>query len=207
MYDELEAEIAATQRSILAKFDALDLASSEFGNNADFIKREIVNNLNSYTDARHPTNFLDGTLDDYLNNKARYHFVPYDNGNILCVITYDSLPELYQDIIKYIAKEFTEANGYTKQDLRDYVIDIAKSSPIARFDLKTKKGKVAVELYTPEEKFLAIDCLKAIIPTFDLYNTWREKVKKTLSDPKYAGELQHIYDEISGSKGVSHEND
>lgn len=170
MYDELEKEINNVQQRILAAFDTLDLASDSFGKNKDFISREIVNNLNSYTDTKHPTNFF-GTLEDFIQNKALYHFAPYDKGKSVCIVKYDSLPDVYQEIITDMLNEFEEANGYTKQDLRDLVINIAKSNPIVRFDIKNKKGKVIMELYTPEEKFLAIDCLKAIIPTLEEYNT------------------------------------
>ena len=41
------------------------------------------------------------------------------------------------------------------------------------------KNKELMKLYTPEEKFLAIDCLKARIPELEEYNTWYEKVIKT----------------------------
>ena len=203
MYDKLEEEIAKIQARILAKFDALDLSDSTLGNNSDYITREVVRNLNKYTAHDHPTNFF-GELPDFLDNKALYHFAVFDSlnpktGEIVrpCIVKFSSLPEVYQEILELIAAEFIEANGYTKQDLRNLVKEIAKSNPLNRFDIKNNAGDVITELYTPEEKFLAIDALKAIIPTLEEYNTWYEKVKKVLSDPKYAGDLQRIYDEVS----------
>lgn len=203
MYDELEKEISKVQARILAMFDALDLGDKSLGASDDFITREIVTNLSRYADSKHPTNFL-GTLDDFLDNKALYHFALFDKvngrtGQIVapCIVKYSSLPDVYQELLESIAAEFTESNGYVKQDLRDRVVDIAKSSPLARFDVIAKLGYVVTELYTPEEKFIAIDALKAIIPTLEEYNTWYGKVKKTLSDPKFAKDLQRIYDEVS----------
>jgi hypothetical protein len=44
-------------------------------------------------------------------------------------------------------------------------------------------------VYTPEEKFIVADVLRAILPTLELYKTWLEKVKKVLGDSsKYSTE-------------------
>ena len=196
MYDAINEEIATVQNRILQRFDQLDLADKDLGGSRDFITREIVSNLNNYTDYNHPTNFF-GTLDKYMQDKALYHFVPYDDNGRICMIKYSNLPEQYQEIIKAIAKEFTEANGYNKQDLRDIVKEIAKTSGVTVYNINDKKNHIVIDLYTPEEKFLAIDCLKAIIPTLEEYNTWYEKIQKTLSDPKYANDLQRIFDEVN----------
>lgn len=193
MYDALVNEIEEVQRRILASFDALDLKTIA---GDDYVTGEIVGKLNSYTSINRPTNFF-GTLDKFLDNRALYHFALLDEGKRICLISFSSLPEVYCELLEQLAAEFIEKPGYKKQDLRDLVTSIAKSNPTQRFDVRGKNGDLVAELFTPEEKFIAVDALKAIIPTLDDYETWYEKVKKTLADPKYAKDLQHIYDEAS----------
>lgn len=196
MYENLEKEIARIQQSILAKWDALDMG--RVGNRFDMIDRTIVDRLQKYSDINHPTNFF-GPLSKFLKNKALYHFAPFDGDDgSMCIAKYSLLPDYYQNIIELIADEFTEGNGYTKQDLRDRVIQIGKSKSLDPISLMTNKNKELMKLYTPEEKFLAIDCLKARIPELEEYNTWYEKVIKTLSDSKYSdADRQKIFDAIN----------
>lgn len=197
MYDEIEKEIEGIQRSILAKWDTLDM--TQIGN-GDFVQQNLVN-LNMYSVIDRPTNFF-GTLDKFINNKALYHFAAYDQmtdaGVRPCIAKFSSLSDAYKEIITAIDKEFTEANGYLKQNLRDAVTAIAKTSPLVVYDIKDKKGKVITTLYAPEEKLLAVDAFKARIPELEEYNTWYGKVQKTLADQKYSdADLQKIYDEIN----------
>ena len=174
MYEAVEKEIENIHKSILASWDALDLTKlAEPFNKQAFIKNHIINELNVYTDINHPTNFF-CTLAEYIEGKkknALYHFAPFDEGNSLCAVAYDSLPDLYQEVIKSIAEEFTNDNGYLKQDLRDRVVEIAKTGPLDVYVLKNKNNKELIKLYNPEEKFLAIDCLKAMIPELEEYDT------------------------------------
>ncbi|MBP5469609.1 MAG: hypothetical protein J6Z11_10240 [Candidatus Riflebacteria bacterium] len=108
------------------------------------------------------------------------------------------MPDLYQDIIKAIAGEFIAANGYTRQDLRDRVIEIGKTSPIETYSLKTNKGKELIKIYNPEEKYLTIDALKAMLSGLDEYDTWYAKVQKVLSDNKYSdADRQKVFDAIN----------
>jgi hypothetical protein len=41
-------------------------------------------------------------------------------------------------------------------------------------------------LYTPEEKLIAIDTLKAMLPTLEHYQTWYDKVTRVMGDTKYS---------------------
>ena len=109
-----------------------------------------------------------------------------------------NLPEAWQEVIKAIAKEFTAENGYTRQEVRDIILDIAKSSPVTPYNIKDKSGKEVIKLYTPEEKLIANDALKVCISKLDLYDTWYNKVKKILSDKdKYSkADLERILQEI-----------
>ena len=195
MYKALEEEINEIQKSIIARWDALDL--SKIGNKFDMIDRSITQGLKLYSDTNHPTNFF-GTLDEFIKNKALYHFAPYDGPNGICVAKYSSLPDYFQEIITSINEEFCSANNYTKQDLRKLVIEIGKSDALKAYELKGNRGNNVITLYTPEEKFIAIDALKAMIPSLEEYNTWYAKIQKTLSDAKYSDDdRKKIFDAIN----------
>ena len=198
MYDAVEAEIDSIKQSILAKWDTLDLSKivNPF-DKQEFIKNHIVKDLNVYTNTKHPTNFF-GTLAQFIKNKALYHFAPFDSQNSICMIKYDSLPDLYQEIIVAIAEEFNNQNGYTRQEIRDRVTEIAKTSPVETYSLKDKNGNEVTKIYNPEEKFLAIDALKAVLPELDEYDAWYAKVQKVFSDKKYTdADRQKVLDALN----------
>lgn len=198
MYDAVEKEIENIKQSIVAKWDTLDMSKlvNPF-DNAAFIKNHIVNELNVYTDTKHQTNFF-GTLAQFIKGRALYHFVPFDTEGSICMIRYSSLPDLYQEIVVSIAEEFNRQNGYTRQEIRDKVTEIAKTSPIETYILKGKNGNEVTKIYNPEEKFLAIDALKAVLPELDEYDTWYAKVQRVLSDSKYTdADRQKILDALN----------
>ena len=198
MYDAVETEIEDIKQSILAKWDTLDM--SKLVNPFDkksFIKNHIVNSLNVYTDTKHPTNFF-GTLSQFIKNKALYHFAPFDTQNSISMFKFDSLPDLYQEIIIAIAEEFNKQNGYTRQEIRDRITEIAKTSPVEVYVLKDKNSNEVTKIYNPEEKFLAIDALKAVLPELDEYDAWYAKVQKVFSDSKYTdADRQKVLDALN----------
>ena len=198
MYDAVEKEINNIKQSILAKWDALDMKSlTNPFDKQDFIKNHIINELNVYTDTKHPTNFF-GTLSKFLQNKALYHFAPFDTQNSICMVKRSSLPDLYVDLIIAIAEEFNRGNGYTRPEIRDKITEIAKTSPIETYVLKGKNGNEVTKIYNPEEKFLAIDALKAVIPELDEYDAWYAKVQRVFSDKKYTdADKQKVLDALN----------
>ena len=198
MYDAVEKEIENIKQSIVAKWDTLDMSKlvNPF-DNAAFIKNHIVNELDVYTDTKHQTNFF-GTLAQFIKGRALYHFVPFDTEDRICIIKYSSLPDLYQEIVVSIAEEFNRQNGYTRQEIRDRITEIAKTSPIETYILKDKNGNEITKIYNPEEKFLAIDALKAVLPELDEYDAWYAKVQRVLSDSKYTdADRQKILDALN----------
>lgn len=130
-----------------------------------------------YIDTKSPTNFL-GPIEQFLKNKALYHFAPFDQvtaqGIKPCIVIYSSLTDVYKSIIKDIYDIIMkgDANGkeYTKQFVRDKIIEIAKSNIIEIINIKFTSTDT-VKLYTPEEKLLAIDTLKAMLPILQEYET------------------------------------
>lgn len=192
MYDALTAEIDGLQQSILASWQMLDL--NNIGNKADFLHHEVKDTL-YYVDIKAPTNFFVGGIDKFLKNQALYHFFPYDEmlstGQIRpCVVKYSSLPDIFQNIIKdifdTIQAGYEDTNGnsmyYTKQMVRDYIETIAKTSIIEVISLKDPNNIEFLKLYTPEEKLIAVDTFKALIPTLEQRKTWYDKVMKVLGD-------------------------
>lgn len=200
MYEAVEDTIDQVKKSILAKWDALDLTSMISTSKKDYVRNFVVGKLHSYSDINHPTGFF-CTLDEFIagtKKNALYHFAPFDDGNSICVAKFTSLSNFYQEIIVKIAKEFVAANGYTRQDVRDRVAEIGKTSPLEPYSLKTNKKKELIKIYNPEEKFLAIDALKAMLHSLDEYDTWYAKIQKVLSDTKYSdADRQRILDEIN----------
>ena len=190
MFDKLEEEIKNLQDSIVARWQALDL--DDIGTKGDYIHSNVKNAL-YYIDTKAPTNFL-GPLEKFINNKALYHFFPFDrqtaHGIIPCIVKYSSLPEVYQNIVKDIFEAITagykNSSGntvfYTKQQVRDLVEQIAKTSILQIYALKDPTGAEILTLYTPEEKLIAVDSLKALIPTLELRQTWYDKVTRTMGD-------------------------
>ena len=193
MYEELNKEIQGIQNSILARWQQLDLKS--IGNTNDFLHNSIKSGLHIYTDINRPTNFL-GSIENFIKNKALYHFAIFDQqtkqGILPCIVKYSSLPDVYQNIIKDIYEIISKGDEYTKQAftrqfVKNRITEIAQSNPMEVFDvIHDKNGDILFTLYTPEEKFIAIDTLKAMLPTLEEYQTWYEKVTRVLGDSKYS---------------------
>ena len=195
MFDALEEEIKSIQDSIVAKWQALDL--NDVGTKGDYIHHNIKNTT-FYLDTKAPTNFL-GTLEKFVNNKALYHFFPFDRptsrGVIPCIVKYSSLPDVYQSIVKDIfeavSKGYKNSSGnavfYTKQQVRAMIERIAKTNIFQVYALLDPAGVEILSLYTPEEKLIAVDALKALLPTLELKQTWYDKVTKTMgNEAKYS---------------------
>lgn len=189
MYEAITEEINGIQQSILARWQQLDLNNIV---QKDFVHRNIVGTLHKYLDTQNPTNFL-GSIEDFLKNKALYHFALFDkrtkNGIRPCIVKYSSLPDVYQNIISDIYNlistvDPTTNQPFTKQAVRNLITEVAQSNPMVVYEYKNY-----FKLYTPEEKFIAVDTLKAMLSTLELYQTWYDKVKRVLGDTsKYSRE-------------------
>lgn len=208
MYDKLSEEIENLQNSIRAKWNLTDnLNLNTYGNIFDYITQNIKT-LYIYTNIEGPTNFY-GTLDDFIKGKTLYHFESQDqiinNTKQICVVKYSSLPDLWQDLIKKIAAECTADNGWTKQEINDWIKSIAASSPTQKVDLYEsgqdgpRPGEIFATVYSPEEKEIAIDALKACRTQLELYKTWYDRVTRVLSDQsKYSkADLEKVLNEIN----------
>ena len=148
-----------------------------------------------YIDTKAQTNFL-GSVEKYLKNQSLYHFFPFDRqtstgGVIPCIVKYSSLPDVYQNIIKDIFDTITAGYqdassnnvGYTKQIVKNFIESIAKTSILQTITLTIPNTNTEfLTLYTPEEKLIAVDTLKALLPTLELRKTWYDKVTRVMGD-------------------------
>lgn len=192
MFDRLSEEIEGLQESILARWQALDL--NDVGEKTDYMHHNVKRTL-YYIDTKAQTNFL-GSVEKYLKNQALYHFFPFDRqtstGEVIpCIVKYSSLPDVYQNIIKDIFDTITAGYqdassnnvGYTKQIVKNFIESIAKTSILQTITLTIPNTNTEfLTLYTPEEKLIAVDTLKALLPTLELRKTWYDKVTRVMGD-------------------------
>lgn len=183
MYDMLSNEIDAIQRSLYWSWSYGESVAEIGESDQDWLKKNIRNIAYTYADEKRPTNFF-GEIEKYIKDKALYHFAVFDRPNRPCIIKFSTLPENYQKIILDIYKEISDPiNQYTKKNLKEIILNVVKSSPFEIIDIMHPViGQVFSTLYTPEEKFVAVDTLKAMLPTLELYQTWYDKVKRVLGD-------------------------
>lgn len=190
MYDMLSNEIDAIQRSLYWSWSYGESVAEIGERDQDWLKKNIRNIAYNYADEKRPTNFF-GEIEKYIKDKALYHFAVFDRPNRPCIIKFSTLPENYQNIIKDIYNEITKPeNQYTKAMVKELILAVVKSSPFEVTSLKHQTlGHTFSTVYTPEDKFIAVDTLKAMLPTLELYQTWYDKVKRVLGDPsKYSTE-------------------
>lgn len=184
MYDMLSKEIESIQQGLSWGWSNYGERVAAIGeNDQDWLKKNIRNTVYIYANEKTPTNFF-GEIDKFIKNKALYHFVPFDRSGKPCIVKFSSLPKEYQEIITNIYNDISDpTNNYTKDLVRELIMSIVKSNPFEQLNLKNiATAKQIIKLHTPEEKFLAVDTLKAMIPTLELYKTWYDKVIKVLGN-------------------------
>lgn len=190
MYDMLSKEIESIQSSLRWSWNYGESVAEIGERDQDWLKKNIRNIAYNYADEKRQTNFF-GEIEKYIKDKALYHFAVFDRPNKPCIIKFSTLPENYQNIIKDIYNEITKPeNQYTKAMVKELILAVVKSSPFEITSLKhSTLGHTFSTLYTPEEKFIAVDTLKAMLPTLEHYQTWYDKVKRVLGDTsKYSTE-------------------
>ena len=192
MYDELSQEISNLQQKILASWQAT--GTLKIDRPIDMIDAESKNMyyyaLNRDADFR-------GTIADFIQNKALYHFIAFDHGNSVCVVKFSSLPEEWQKLVKTVYDAYSpdtviEANYDTE------IEKISKTGPMEKVDIMDPNlGEIIETAWTPEEKLLVTDILKALKVEKQIANEdWREKVKQALKDYSQA-DLQTILDGVN----------
>jgi hypothetical protein len=92
----------------------------------------------------------------------------------------------FKEIAEGIFEEL-DGSGISGEELNKLLNTIAQTSPIEVLDLFNNKK---VMLYTPEEKYIAVEVLKKFKSEFD---TWRDKVLSTL-DKLEVDDLNELLD-------------
>lgn len=190
MYDMLSKEIEAIQSSLKYSWNYGEKVANIGEADQDWLKKSIRNIAYNYADEKRQTNFF-GEIEKYIKDKALYHFAVFDRPGKPCIVKFSALPENYQNIIKDIYNEISKSeNQYNKAMVKELILTVVKSSPFAITLLNHPTLEHTFStLYTPEEKFIAVDALKAMLPTLEHYQTWYDKVKRVLGDTsKYSTE-------------------
>jgi len=186
MYEALGEEIETIQQEILDSWAAT--GSPGFNAGQDYLKHEI-GGLYYYAQINRPADFS-GSVDDFMQNQALYHFFPFDDRskNVIqpCIVKLSSLPEEWQNLLKIVYEAYSGPN-VTEKMLDDTILEIAKTSPEGPINITDPiNGNIIEKLYIPEEKLLVSDLLKALKLTRQDYQTWFDKIQKVLKDPKYS---------------------
>lgn len=190
MYDMLSKEIDSIQSSLRWSWNYGESVAEIGESDKDWLKKSIRNIAYNYADEKRQTNFF-GEIEKYIKDKALYHFAVFDRPDRPCIVKFSTLPENYQNIIKDIYNEIVKPeNQYTKAMVKDLILTVVRSSPFAITLLNHPTLEHTFStLYTPEEKFIAVDTLKAMLSTLEHYQTWYDKVKRVLGDTsKYSTE-------------------
>lgn len=167
MYDQICAEIEEIQEELRAGRKLSDIASKKSG---DLISHEI---LKTYI-------YSDITRGSMISIPLQTFI---ERG---CSIKGKKWRAEFAEIAKQI---FDILNGtlIAEEDLKKLLIKIARSSPVETVDLFEDKKVI---LYTPEEKYIAVEVLKKFKSE---YSEWYDKVFDTLEELGVS-ELQELLD-------------
>jgi hypothetical protein len=163
MYYRICEEIEAVNDKLLKGYSEEEIAGD------DFISKEILNTY-IYTDIDSGS-LIKGTLKDFIANGYSL------NGLKLRGIFRDIVEQIYNKLDGVIL---------TDKEVRDLLKKIATASPIKKVDLFDDGS---VELYTPEEKYIAVEILKKYKSE---YAEWYDKVISTLSKDFTEEELREL---------------
>ena len=159
MYEKLSAEIDEIQQLLQSDkpYELDDKLKSD-----DIITKNILNTY-IYTDT-FSSSIIKGDLEDFINKGFK--------------IQGGSWAKQYQEIAIAIYNNLKDANISTKE-LDKMLNEIAKSSPLKQVNLfNPTTNKLITTLYSPEEKYVALNILKKFKSEYD---EWYQKVMKVLS--------------------------
>lgn len=192
MYDELSQEISNLQQKILANWQAT--GKLKIDSPTDMIDAE---SKNMYYYALNRAADFSGSVANFIQNKALYHFIAFDRNNSVCVVKFSSLPEEWQKLVKVVYDAYSP-DTVTETNYDTEIEKISKTGPMEKVYIEDpSSGEIIEAAWTPEEKLLVTDILKALKAEKQIANEdWREKVKQALKDYSQV-DLQTILDGIS----------
>jgi hypothetical protein len=171
MYDQLCAEIAAIHKKLKDKkaFASIDSEIMAAEASGDLISREILQTY-IYTDINSGS-LIKGTLKDFVAKG--------------CSIDGKRLSPIFREIVEQIYKAL-EGVVLNDEEVKELLEKVATSSPTEKVDLFDDG---AVELFTPEEKYMAVEVLKKYKSE---YAEWFDKVIAALGEDFTADELREL---------------
>lgn len=228
MYEELTKEIEKIQQDILRTWDDWKQkggqGSPDFNpialrdnpkpgseNALDSVKAATIMKTMPYMNVESPCGFLSGTKDPdvveaFLKGKALYHFATFDAPNSPCVVKVSSLPDTWKELIENLHAGLADPVDGAKislQDLQQMLHEISRLSVQAKYQITNPQtGEILETLYTPEDKLLAMDVIKAWYIQKSQYDIWFAKIKQVLGNSsKYSQQdLNTILAGISKAK-------
>lgn len=162
MYDKICAEIAAMQEKILDGYSVNELKSIFAGSdkNPEVIERAILDSY-IYSDILSAST-IQGPLKTFIERGCK----------LKSGLRWKAI---FRDIAEQIFNKL-DGNVTDDKEILAYMEKIAKSSPVEVIDLFSDKS---VKLYTPEEKYIALDVLKKFKSE---YEEWYGKVVSALKE-------------------------
>ena len=157
MYKKLEAEINAVHKQ-LSRGKKWSEITADMDLENDPVHRQIVHTYEVYADTESDS-FIPGDLKTFIDSGYQV-----DGAAVK------------KDLADIIQKIYNVATGKSLSDseIQTLITNIAQSSPVKKFDVF---GNKKVEVYTPEEKFIAIETLKKFRSEYSL---WYNRVMSSL---------------------------
>ena len=194
MYDHMQEEFGAVQKEVRRYYKAytnnflhndeeltVDNAMTDEIKSLYYYRNKDITDYN-YTS----TNGSKDLIADFINNKAIFHFFPFDTFKKPCIVLFSGLPDLWQKAVKEsynaLAKKYTSAKADAEQVL-ELINDATPTSQVDIIDNDT--GEVVYQLVSPEEKLLVGDMIRYFLATdyyIDDYNKWYKRIVTAFRD-------------------------
>lgn len=198
MYDAWSEELEKLEQKVRTYSDWNDKAEFGYSTGKDGLtqaSKTLFYYVNRKLDDYNYINIsstLDKTIDAFIDNKALFHFFPFDTESKPCVVLFKGLPDTWQEVVKNAYKLFSDNTKITPQEAKKYIDKINDSSPkeeVAFTDPAT--GEVLFKIYVPEEKLLVGDMIRFYL-SIDYYtpeaDKWYKRTRAALDDFKYSDE-------------------
>lgn len=169
MYDQICIEIDKIQAKLRAGWSTADIAAE---NPTDLITRSILGTY-IYSDIN-GTSMIDVPIADFISSGCRLHG--------------EKLRKEFAEVAVAIYERLKD-EALTDEELQVLLKRVATSSPVQVVDLM---GDKKVLLYTPEEKYIAVEVLKKFKSE---YAEWYDKVMSSL-DSLTPDELEDLFNTI-----------
>lgn len=111
-------------------------------------------------------------------------------------------PEIYANLITTVIPEILKyKDNLTEKALTYCIKAIGQTAPLEKtYFTNPVDGSIVYELYTPEEKLLAIDILKCAIDDLNAFDRWKTEIETVLGNNKYTeADIKSILSALEGN--------